>query len=86
MSNPLSTFAKTQHKLLKLSKEELAFKAGIGLRFPWEWIFRPTMPRNGWCSMGRNIHFDFMTAIFICKNILLLSILAVLSAISSVEG
>jgi len=33
MSNPLSTFVKTQRKLIKLSQEELAFKAGVGLRF-----------------------------------------------------
>jgi len=33
MSNPLSTFVKTQRKLVKLSQEELAFKAGVGLRF-----------------------------------------------------
>lgn len=33
MSNPLSTFVKTQRKLLKLSQEELAFKAGVELRF-----------------------------------------------------
>ncbi|WP_244214292.1 helix-turn-helix domain-containing protein [Pedobacter jejuensis] len=32
-SNPLSTFVKTQPKLTKLSQEELAFKAGVGLRF-----------------------------------------------------
>ena len=33
MSNPLSTFVKTQRKLVKLSQEELAFKAGVGLGF-----------------------------------------------------
>ena len=33
MSNPLSTFVKTQRKLVKLSQEELAIKAGVGLRF-----------------------------------------------------
>jgi hypothetical protein len=36
MSNPLSTFVKTQHKLLKLSQEELVFQADVGLRFPKE--------------------------------------------------
>lgn len=41
MSNPLSTFVRTQHKLLKLLQEELAFKAGVGIVIPS--LFRTTV-------------------------------------------
>ena len=33
MSSSISAFVKQQRKLVKLSQEELAFKAGVGLRF-----------------------------------------------------
>lgn len=31
--NPIATFVREKRKSLKLSQEELAFKAGVGLRF-----------------------------------------------------
>lgn len=33
MNSSISAFVKQQRKLVKLSQEELAFKAGVGLRF-----------------------------------------------------